>query len=103
MNPESFRIYEAFEAGSIPVITTLKHNPSFNFIDNVLGPNAPILILDDWKSAESRMKELSSDPVKLDEFQQRMVIWWRNFKIKLGDDVKRLIDRAFEQRYGPGS
>jgi len=94
-NPESLRIYEALEAGSIPIYQ--KHEN--DFVEFALGPN-PIPTLNSWKEMPELIKSLMEDKPKLLKLQGDLIAWWRQYKIRLQQKVKRVIDESFFKTYG---
>lgn len=73
VNTDSFRVYEALEAGCIPIT----RDKSFWYD---LFPDAPFPVLDDWS-------ELST--VLSDDYDVKTVLdWWRDYKDKLKSELK---------------
>ena len=74
---ETYRVYEALEAGSVPV---LRDSPAWN----LLGGDHPLPVVPDW----SRVREMvllpllrARDPAATaDALQRRVVAWWHRFK-----------------------
>ena len=86
-NPESFRIFEAIEAGSIPIIalddTYRKKNATE--CPNSLGPlikDSPLVFLNDWSELEDFLVEILSDKEKLNAKQKEMKQWYKTWAQK---------------------
>lgn len=99
-NPESMRIYEAMEAGSIPIFKKILELRK-DFVNYGLK-NAPFLMIDSWNELPGIFAKYQNDPVALDELQSRVVQFWREYKMDMQHQVKLRIDAAFGKRYGPG-
>jgi len=89
-NPECFRLYEAVEAGSIPVILKMDLNAGALRCRDALQHwhDAPIVILNSWSELFDTVTKLMEDPEALDEMQIKLRIWY--------DDHMNGIIREFE-------
>ena len=72
-NPETYRIFEAVESGSIPVVETqnAKNNcssPWFPF----KASKAPFVFVDDWENIDSFLGVLLKNPSALDRQQEAL-------------------------------
>lgn len=73
INAETFRIYEALEAGCIPLILhTEKNDAWFRWISNHL----PLLDISSWKDAERNMLQLLSKPETLEIYRTQLLEKW---------------------------
>ncbi len=86
VHPESYRLYEALEAGCVPII----ENPH-NFYDNFLPKNALIKV-NLWKESSEIIKKLFYDKNKLKEKSDEINLWWKNYKKNLQDQFKSKIN-----------
>eukprot|EP00698_Gefionella_okellyi_P001262 TRINITY_DN1118_c0_g3_i5.p1 TRINITY_DN1118_c0_g3~~TRINITY_DN1118_c0_g3_i5.p1 ORF type:complete len:438 (-),score=49.52 TRINITY_DN1118_c0_g3_i5:430-1743(-) len=69
-NAEAFRMYEALEEGSIPII----------YNDPVAWrafPDHPLPMVDNWSTDLQRVLDEYRDPAKLADLQRRTYLWWR--------------------------
>lgn len=76
-NVEQFRIYEAIEAGAIPI---LSHDEGF--LKDHMPPEylaSPMLILDQWEDLVGAMVALNKDPAALDQRQADMKRWYEDY------------------------
>lgn len=89
-NPECFRLFEAVEAGSIPVITEsdLYHSPALCKEALRHWHDAPIVVLESWDSIFAEIEALMADEEKLNEMQVNLRMWY--------DDYLREIVGGFE-------
>jgi len=80
---ETFRIWEALEAGSIPVI---KEGHAWERLDS----DHPLIVVPSWSAASietalspfHRMR-LTGDDAAIDAYQHRVATWWLRFKSDL--------------------
>lgn len=93
-NPECYRMYEAVEAGSIPVFVK---DDLYITEQNMAHPcrealyhwyDAPILVLDSWDELYPSVESLMNDLAALDEIQTKLTIWY--------DGNMRRVVREFE-------
>jgi hypothetical protein len=80
-NPECFRIFEAIEAGSIPVVVLddeYDSHPCQKSFFPILGA-APLVVLSTWDHFEEHIQELLRDPVALDRQQISLQRWYADF------------------------
>lgn len=91
-SPDNFRLYEALEAGCVPVVDAFssrhKHPGFWRYL---FGNNIPFPILDYWDALPKLMPELLRDyPANAN----RCFAWWqlkkRQIRLQLEDDIKEL-------------
>jgi len=71
--PDTFRLYEALDAGAIPIV--MKHP-----VYASLPKKNPILWVEDWPDFKRAVKTLRLLPsTQLDALQQRVVTWWYDY------------------------
>lgn len=76
-NVEQFRIYEAIEAGAIPV---LSHDEGF--LREHMPPeylSSPMLLLERWEDLVDAMVKLSASPEALDQRQKELRTWYDDY------------------------
>lgn len=91
-SPDNFRLYEALEAGCIPVVDAFStKNKSSGFWRYLLGNDIPFPIIEYWDAFPKILPSLLADHVAL---SNRCFAWWqgrkRMIRYKLIDDVKEL-------------
>ena len=88
-NPECFRIFEAIEAGSIPILTKddLYATHHYKYPDRAHPCKgamehwytAPLVILNTWNDLFPVVEKLLSDPASLDELQSKLRLWYEDY------------------------
>lgn len=79
-NPECFRLYEAVEAGSIPVISLDTHYKEHKCKDSLSHwLDSPIIIVDSWNEVIATLQKLLEDPDALDMRQADLRAWYRQY------------------------
>lgn len=91
-SPDNFRLYEALEAGCLPVVDAFsaKHKHG-GFWKYLFGNDIPFPIVEYWDELPKLMPELLRD---WPHNANRAFAWWQNYKRKLKyqllDDIKEL-------------
>mmetsp|Transcript_13850 Transcript_13850/g.40528 ORF Transcript_13850/g.40528 Transcript_13850/m.40528 type:complete len:1116 (-) Transcript_13850:48-3395(-) len=95
-NPESYRLFEAAEAGSIPVVTLdgmYNAHPCGDSFLPFIESGAPFVYLSKWGDLEETLAKLASSPSHvLEQWQERVREWHRNFMAKTSERVERLLE-----------
>jgi hypothetical protein len=73
---ETWRFYEALEAGCIPIIEA---RPWMRYHERLLGPH-PVPVVYGWPRAARLINDLSKDQARLRTLQQSIVSWWEQCK-----------------------
>jgi len=76
-HPETYRLYEALEAGCIPII----ENP-FQFFDNFL-PNNPLLSVNSWEDSSTIIKKYLENKKDIEILRNKINDWWTQHKENL--------------------
>lgn len=98
-NPECFRLYEAVEAGSIPVLMKWDMNlrePCKGSL--VHWKDAPVLILNSWNELYSTVNKLLEEPKKLNEMQIKLRLWYDDYWQRTVRDLEDFIVDRYAQR-----
>ncbi|KAL7538919.1 hypothetical protein ACHAWF_006247 [Thalassiosira exigua] len=92
-NPECFRMFEAVEAGSIPIFSKndlyVKKKGDFNRrawrCRDALRHwyDAPIVVLHNWNDLYPTVEKLMEEPEKLDEMQVKLREWYEGYMRKV--------------------
>ena len=101
-NPEAYRIYEACEAGSVPVIVTgeqayLEHKceDAFRpFLDN----GAPFVVLQSWDELGDFLAGPAANASFVAEKQRALRLWYKGYMTAFARDFETTLERAFELR-----
>jgi GR25 family glycosyltransferase involved in LPS biosynthesis len=84
-NAESFRIYEALEAGAIPVLVR-DNNEFITF----LTKHIPLKVFDGWDDAALIVYALSNNKGKYEEYRRKVMDAWAVYKKELNISVKAI-------------
>ena len=90
MSPDSFRVYEALEAGSIPVVD--KHSGYSRYEGDFwekLFPNNPLLKIDNWNKLPTVLDEILAN---YDNILDLTMQWWAEYKQKF---VSKLLEDIY--------
>ena len=87
-NPETFRLYEAAEAGSIPIVDNTNalnseiacNDPWRPFIDS----GAPFVWIQNWDNIESILQQLHAEGHAALEIRQRQLRSWYSHSMHAG-------------------
>jgi len=82
-NLDSFRVYEALEAGCIPIVESRSH---FDYFCHLLGAH-PMPSVSDWAEAPALIAGLMRNPQRLDALRRSCESWWQHYRASLADEV----------------
>ena len=85
---DSFRLYEALEVGSIPVVERDE------YWNDLFGDDHPLIQVSDWSKAAKDIEILSDEPDWLNNYSNRLSSWWNEYK----NDLKRKIRTTVFER-----
>ena len=94
---ESFRLYEALECGSIPI---LEKRVTLDYFTRLFGPH-PIPTFVSWTKAATFMARLRNDSEGLRRLQAECVNWWSAYKGKLCGRVGAFLAVTAERNDAP--
>jgi hypothetical protein len=79
-NPECFRLYEAVESGSIPVVATDEYYRNHQCKDSLIHwLSSPIIVLESWSELMSTLQQLLEEPEALDKRQAELRAWYDDY------------------------
>lgn len=84
---DSFRLWEALEAGAVPIADARREDSVEGYWQRAFGC-PPFPVLDDWAQLPDLCERLLKDWQPL---QADVQSWWQRWKLTLGADVDRLI------------
>lgn len=92
---ETVRLYDALEAGAVPIMLKSPFVTAADALDN-----PPFPLLDSWQQLPAFYARFSQSQspdtvAALERLRQTIVVWWNAFKAAQQGKVKALIDRAF--------
>ncbi len=88
-NLETFRVYEALEAGCIPIV---EKRPGFEYFTRLLGPH-PLPTVATWSEAAELIGQLKTTD-GLEALRQACATWWAARKPIIARDVKDFMGRV---------
>jgi hypothetical protein len=88
-NLETFRVYEALEAGCIPLVEKRK---GYDYYRALLGPH-PMPTVANWDEGAAVLRSLK-DGGGLQPLQRACGDWWKTYKARLKDDVAGFVAAA---------
>ena len=77
-NPETFRIYEALEAGAVPIL--VKEGGASEAFLGWLANQLPLLEATDWKHAANLIYTLKAQPEVYEQYRTRILLAWELMK-----------------------
>lgn len=91
-SPDNFRLYEALEAGAVPVVDAFSTNfKTAGFWKYLFGGDVPFPIVEYWDELPDMLPMLLRDNVAM---RHKCFAWWQQYKRKLKyqlfDDIKEL-------------
>ena len=86
-NAETFRIYEALEAGAVPILVNEEGMGKFL---GWLGSKLPLIVGSDWTHAANIIHTLRAKPEVYEEYRNNLLAAWENQKTKVKGDVVRV-------------
>ena len=81
-NVDTFRLYEALEVGSIPIVEKSQ------YWRNLFGDDCPIIEVESWENAINDIQILSNNQDWLDKYSSDLCEWWSAKK----NDIKNKIN-----------
>ena len=79
-HPETYRLYEALECGSIPIV-----EDAYNYYDR-LFPQNPFIKINKWADAKSFIKVWREDQVR--QKRDECKAWWKEQKKNIQEFIK---------------
>ena len=90
-NVECFRVWEALELGSIPIVEIKKNCNTYN---NLESGAAPFYQITTWQEGANVMQFLLQNESILNQHAQELQQWWKRTKIKLRHHLEEKIINA---------
>lgn len=76
VHAECYRVYEALECGSIPIV---EKRWTLDYFRELLGEH-PIPTVRSWREAHSLVRKMLRNPSEIDALQQQCMAWWDDYK-----------------------
>lgn len=91
-NVDTFRLYEAIEAGSIPIVVKDK------YWENLFGAQNLLIQIDSWDNVSGFMANLLQEKEWLSDYPKKLSFWWKDHKNTLSNKIKNIIsERSHEE------
>lgn len=87
-NDETYRMYEALQAGAIPVLVGDSSADSYARNPEALGADCPVPILQTWHDLPAWLEQMRAAPHELDALQRRLQRWWWAYVAKTSGAVR---------------
>jgi hypothetical protein len=85
VNYETFRVYEALEAGCIPICIGTE-SEEHKVYEHLIG-NGVILMAQDWTAAANIINQINSNTHVLDQLQENLTKYWITRKINIKSSI----------------
>ena len=93
---DCFRLYEALEAGSIPIV----EKDDFAYFDKFFPGHPFLQIPSDWLGISNDLESLLEEPKKLQEYNDELIKWWSHYKTNLKSKItSNLLDTQSNKTY----
>lgn len=86
-SPDTFRLYETIEAGSLPIVER------DDYWSDLFGNNHPLIQVSDWSKAANDISILSKESEWLEKYSQKLASWWDTQKTTLKQKIKTTINQ----------
>jgi len=87
-NGETFRFYEALEAGAVPIVV----NEGGDFLKFVFG-YFQIMVANSWEHAAQLVYTLKQQPEVYEKYRNGVLAGWEGMKRKAKEDVRRILGK----------
>jgi len=85
--PDTYRLYEALEVGSIPIVEY-----SNGYFNKLLGTKNPIPFVNQWSDLPNLINSMHGKENKL---QKKCIYWWKKYKKGLQKKIRKLVRENF--------
>ena len=87
-NPETFRVYEALEAGAVPIVVKEEGNDAWLAF---LGKYIPLMVAGSWEHAAQIVHTLRAKPEVYEQFRSHVLAKWMESKEGVKGNVRRVL------------
>jgi len=104
-NPEAYRIYEACEAGSIPILVLddeYDGHECKQAFTPLLQQGAPFIFLNNWDELPAFLDSVNTDTARLQRLQADVMGWYGKFMSKVALQFEKVVELRFKDRIGNG-
>jgi hypothetical protein len=89
VNLECYRVYEALESGTIPIV---EKRLTLDYFRKLWGEH-PVPTVSSWSAARTLIARLFESPAELDLLQERCMSWWRQYKQRYPQTLQAFLAR----------
>ncbi|GBG33472.1 UDP-D-xylose:ribitol-5-phosphate beta1,4-xylosyltransferase [Hondaea fermentalgiana] len=104
-NPEAYRIYEACEAGSIPIVVLDEYYRSHEcegaFLP-LITQGAPFVFLNSWTELPAYLEYILQHPERIQQMQMDTMEWYSKFMTKVATQFETVMTLRFSDRSESG-
>jgi hypothetical protein len=86
-NLECYRVYEALECGSIPIV---ERRLTLDYFRTLLGEH-PLPTVASWREARRFISRMLTAPSEMDALQLRCTNWWNSYKKQYSSLIGRFL------------
>mmetsp|Transcript_17732 Transcript_17732/g.34951 ORF Transcript_17732/g.34951 Transcript_17732/m.34951 type:complete len:619 (+) Transcript_17732:153-2009(+) len=100
-NPEAYRIFEACEAGSIPVLVLDEYYRSHECESSfrpLITQGAPFVFLNSWEELPAYFDYITQHPERIQQMQMDTMEWYRKFMSKVANNFETVMTLRFSDR-----
>eukprot|EP00511_Aplanochytrium_stocchinoi_P006447 CAMPEP_0204825508 /NCGR_PEP_ID=MMETSP1346-20131115/3383_1 /ASSEMBLY_ACC=CAM_ASM_000771 /TAXON_ID=215587 /ORGANISM="Aplanochytrium stocchinoi, Strain GSBS06" /LENGTH=500 /DNA_ID=CAMNT_0051953159 /DNA_START=218 /DNA_END=1716 /DNA_ORIENTATION=- len=104
-NPEAYRIYEACEAGSIPIVVlddAYAAHECANSFRPLIESGAPFVFLNSWTDLLRFLRDIENDQDRLHRMQADSMAWYSNYMKKMALRFETILDVRYQDRIEHG-
>lgn len=104
-NPEAYRIYEAAEAGSIPILvldSSYKSHECKCSFKPLIDSGAPFVFLEHWGQLPSFLFAVQKDPLRIQRMQANVMNWYSKFMRRVALNFETILEARFQDRIEHG-
>eukprot|EP00516_Mucochytrium_quahogii_P000776 CAMPEP_0203761706 /NCGR_PEP_ID=MMETSP0098-20131031/14744_1 /ASSEMBLY_ACC=CAM_ASM_000208 /TAXON_ID=96639 /ORGANISM=" , Strain NY0313808BC1" /LENGTH=479 /DNA_ID=CAMNT_0050655819 /DNA_START=271 /DNA_END=1710 /DNA_ORIENTATION=- len=104
-NPEAYRIYEAIEAGSIPIVVLdefYRQHECDGALSVLVRQGAPFIFLNSWSELGDFLERMLDQKVELQKIQADVRSWYSRFMTKVALQFEKVLELRFDDRMATG-
>jgi len=102
-NPEAYRLFEACEAGSIPIVAMDQYytsHPCQHAFAPFIQSGAPFVYLNGWRGLGPFLKKMMANPAELRRMQANVMDWYSKYMRAKATEFESVLVGRFERRRG---
>ena len=88
-NGETFRFYEALEAGAVPIVVRENNEAFLKFV----GSHFQMMVANNWEHAAQLVYTLKQQPEVYEKYRNGILAGWEEMKRKAKENVRNLLEK----------